>query len=452
VLQTVQVQALTTDDIANLTTTQVQAFTTAQVQALTTSQIGGITTTDIPALTTSQVGALTTTQVMALSSSQVGAFTTVQVSHLNLATPIILDLKGNGALTQSINAGVSFDLYNNGQSVSTGWVAPGDGLLVLPRGSDGQITNGSELFGSATTLANGQLAPNGYVALGQYDTNADGVINSSDSIFSQLRVWVNTGPAGTANQGELLSLSQLGIVSLNLSTSNQVSQDNGNIVGLSSSYTTATGATGKMADVWFVSSGNPAANASEVASLTIPEAASLSTAQVSAFTSSEIRALTTSSIAALSTADVHALSATQLGALTSTQVQALSKTDLAVLSPQQLAALGETATAGDGALRGRVSRLTQAIVSFHQASAQDTVLTGTGQDAIQGTPGSALSSNSMAVSRLVGAMKRYEDSANLLNRQPSTLAAAPDGSGSLENEAHRLGLLATPGRTPPRLA
>jgi hypothetical protein len=69
----------------------------------------------------------------------------------------------------TIAAGVKFDLFADGNSVRTGWVSSGDGLLVLDRNADGQVNDGSELFGSSTTLASGERAADGYVALRELD-------------------------------------------------------------------------------------------------------------------------------------------------------------------------------------------------------------------------------------------------------------------------------------------
>ncbi|WP_321900088.1 hypothetical protein [Paraburkholderia heleia] len=47
--------------------------------------------------------------------------------------------------------------------MSTGWVAPQDGLLVL-RDATGEVTQASELFGNYTGLPGGSLAANGFQA------------------------------------------------------------------------------------------------------------------------------------------------------------------------------------------------------------------------------------------------------------------------------------------------
>jgi hypothetical protein len=281
-LRTDQVAALKTNQVASLTTDQVAALETRDVAALSTAQVQqGITTNQIVALTTDQIAALTTKQVEALTTAQKAALTTDQVSHLTFGTPIVLDLNGDGISTQSINKGMQFDIFGVDQKVNTGWVTGGDGLLVMDRNHDGSINGGTELFGEGTNLVNGQKAANGYVALAELDINGDGVVNSTDANFSDLMVWVDGNADGVSQEGELHSLSSLGITQLDLKTQTSSEVNNGNLIGLTSSYTTADGATHSMADVWFATSTDAIPTADVAASLpTAPPALQLLPATV----------------------------------------------------------------------------------------------------------------------------------------------------------------------------
>jgi hypothetical protein len=171
---------------------------------------------------------------------------------MGFGTPLVLDLNGNGIETQSITGGVEFDLYGTGQKVNTGWISGGDGLLVMDRNGDGQITSGQELFGEATQLSDGSQAETGYQALSDLDSNVDGVINQNDAAFNKLQVWVDGNSDGVSQSEELFKLEQLGITQLDLDAQTSMAQNNGNIVGLTSSYQTTDGQNHDMADVWFL--------------------------------------------------------------------------------------------------------------------------------------------------------------------------------------------------------
>ena len=54
--------------------------------------------------------------------------------------------------------------------------------------NDGKISSGSELMGDLTELAENRVASNGFQAIGYYDENRDGVINSNDAIYSELKI------------------------------------------------------------------------------------------------------------------------------------------------------------------------------------------------------------------------------------------------------------------------
>jgi hypothetical protein len=260
-LTTTDVASLTTDQVVALTTTQVAALSTSQIQALTTADIASLTTVQVAAFTTSEIAALTTAQIVTLSDSQIASFifTTTQLMSLTSGsiTPIVLDLQDNGINTNSLENGTTFDLANTGQAVKSGWITGGDALLVRDINGDGIINNGGELFGEGTVLANGQKAKDGYEAMSALDSNHDGVLNKADKAFSQLQVWVDNGD-GITQRGELHSLTQVGITSISLTSQTSTVVDNGNLIGLMGSFTTADGKTHTMGDVWFQtdSSGN----------------------------------------------------------------------------------------------------------------------------------------------------------------------------------------------------
>ena len=123
-------------------------------------------------------------------------------------SPLILDLNGNGVETTSTDNGVYFDHDGNGFSEKTAWVSANDGLLVRDINGNGKIDSGAELFGNNTILSNGQKAANGFEALKDLDSNRDGVFNSSDAAWNEVKVWKDSNQNGKVDDGELLTLEQ----------------------------------------------------------------------------------------------------------------------------------------------------------------------------------------------------------------------------------------------------
>lgn len=166
--------------------------------------------------------------------------------------PIALDLDGDGIETVAANgfAGSLFDHDNDGIRTAGGWVASDDGLLVWDKNGNGRIDNGAELFGDNTALSDGSRAEHGYAALAQHDLNQDGIIDSRDAVFKQLRVWRDLNQDGISQEGELFTLEETGIASLNLAYQNtRRDLGNGNSTAQVGSYTKADGTSGEMADL-----------------------------------------------------------------------------------------------------------------------------------------------------------------------------------------------------------
>jgi hypothetical protein len=247
-----QYAAMTTNQFQVLTSNEIAAMTTAQAAALTTDQIVAFTTDQIPGLETTDIAALSALQVAAFETQDIAVMSSAQLEELITASPIVLDLDGNGVSTLGLSAGVKFDLLATGNTTSTvGWVATGDALLVRDRNGDGIINDGRELYGVATENEAGQRMGNGYAALGLEDSNGDGKVNASDATWGELRLWVDANSDGKTDAGELHGLADFGVVELSLAHVVSDRMDNGNHVGLVGSYTTADGKTEEMADVWF---------------------------------------------------------------------------------------------------------------------------------------------------------------------------------------------------------
>jgi hypothetical protein len=263
-LTTAQVKALTTAQVAALISDQVVELTTTQVKALTTSQVRALETDDISALTTTQILSMTTAQLCALTSSQIGAMNQNQVAVLPQFTPLVLDRNGDGVRTQSIVAGVRFDLDGDGFAEPTGWPSKDDALLVRDIDGNGQISSGQELFGQTTLLRNGSRARDGFEALQSLDSNMDGLIDGRDVAFSGLMLWQDSDGDGVSQPGELRSLADSSVSKLSLFAKVDARSDNGNRVGLVASYSASEGGQGELADVWFATFGSAASDPATV--------------------------------------------------------------------------------------------------------------------------------------------------------------------------------------------
>lgn len=184
-----------------------------------------------------------------------------------------------------------------------------------------------------------------------------------------------------------------------MNAATELSKDNGNLIGLTSSYETADGATHDMADVWFVADKHAAA----------ADPASVDSA-----------------IAALNTPAV----VEQGGDTAPGEVlpQAVNEpVASAALSGQAIDAIAQTvrepaAVDTKADLRSRVSGLAQAIGSFGGADPAENTPMGPRLDTSGGV--AALPSPAaLTVASMADVLKQFDANGNLLGAQPTTAAA-----------------------------
>ncbi len=168
--------------------------------------------------------------------------TSVKQGEVKESDPITLDLNGNGIELTSYSNGARFDILGNGTAVNTAFVTGGDAFLTLDRNGNGIVDSGKELFGDQ----NG--ARNGFEELRKLDSNGDGVINARDKEFSALRLFRDNGN-GITEAGELISLADAGIESIDLNYTNvNEKTSGGNRIGQVAQFRYGDGRYGRAVD------------------------------------------------------------------------------------------------------------------------------------------------------------------------------------------------------------
>lgn len=197
-----------------------------------------------------------TNELIAAGNWMSGKMASIWGTAMATGSPLVLDLSSGGTgLTLSAESGAGSVLWDFGTNFlhQSGWVTGTTGLLCVDPTGTGVITQ-ADLFGTEPPngIANGQAA-NGFEALAAFDSNHDGVINSSDANFNELRVWVpsvNADAVATPGAGELYTLAQLGITSISLDYISGNYEINGNPIEQQSTFV-INGNSQTIADAWF---------------------------------------------------------------------------------------------------------------------------------------------------------------------------------------------------------
>lgn len=165
-----------------------------------------------------------------------------------VTSPLVVDVDSDGVELTTFNASTTdtfFDLDGDGFAEQTAWVSGDDGLLVRDLDASGTIDNVSELFGSSTI--------DGFALLSELDTNGDLRIDASDTGWSDLRIWQDANEDAVTQDGELLTLASLDIVSIDLAgVEASTSTINGNPISHTSTFKYDDGSTDDIVDAWFV--------------------------------------------------------------------------------------------------------------------------------------------------------------------------------------------------------
>ena len=241
-------EAVTSFDSADIKLTSNSGSTTNRA-SFTTPQTadGGITYTSTMTATSTGSGLevyVNNSGITDIAGNAIGTLWTTWASGTSITVaPIALDLNGDGIHYIDQSSGITHDYNGDGISESTAWVAPEDGLLAQLK-SDGT-------YNIVFSTQAGETDLQGLAKI--YDSNKDGVLDSSDTAFSQFGVWQDTDSDGIVDSGEFLSLADRSIASLSLTSDGQVRLEaNGDVIVYGqTTYTTSDGQLHIAEDVGF---------------------------------------------------------------------------------------------------------------------------------------------------------------------------------------------------------
>lgn len=144
----------------------------------------------------------------------------LKMGEVELVDPLVVNL--DGQTTQLTERSYKFDLTAQGKDTSIHFATDQSGFLAIDNNGNGNIDDGSELFGA--------LSGNGYRELAEYDDDNNGFIDAGDSIFNDLLFYQKD----KQGQDKLSFLSSLGIGAIylgNQSTPLNIKDENNQLLG-----------------------------------------------------------------------------------------------------------------------------------------------------------------------------------------------------------------------------
>ncbi|MBO9409403.1 hypothetical protein J7399_18345 [Shimia sp. R9_1] len=143
--------------------------------------------------------------------------------------PVVIDLDQDG-VELAFGKPIYFDWDDDGYLEDSTWAAADDGFLVLDLNADGSRGGRDGKIDQAREIAFslwGNASDTDLQALGRaFDLNRDGVLNASDAVWAELRIWQDLDQDAVTDDGELRTLADWGITEINLTYDNGAAFEN----------------------------------------------------------------------------------------------------------------------------------------------------------------------------------------------------------------------------------
>ena len=161
-----------------------------------------------------------------------------------------MDLDGDGVELVALDESAAFyDINADGYQYNLGWAGRDDALLAYDKNGDGDITAHDEI----SFVGYKAGARTDWEGLVHFDSNNDGVLDNRDAEFAKFRVWQDADGDGDVDAGELKTLGQHSIRSLDLNPNYGAvlspTDRDGNLIYGEGGYTKTDGTRGVFGDV-----------------------------------------------------------------------------------------------------------------------------------------------------------------------------------------------------------
>ncbi len=179
--------------------------------------------------------------------------TTITTTHHGFSSgggkkPVALDLDKDGLEFVGVDdSNVFFDVNGDDWREQIGWTNEDDGLLVLDKDDDNIIDRLDEI----SFVGYKEGARTDLEGLQAFDSNNDGQLSAQDTDWEQFKVWQDISQDGISDTGEIFTLEQLDIASINLRSDGNYQEVDGITIFGETTYQHGDGSEGIVGDVMF---------------------------------------------------------------------------------------------------------------------------------------------------------------------------------------------------------
>ncbi|MCK0106601.1 hypothetical protein [Marinobacter sp. S0848L] len=124
----------------------------------------------------------------------------LRIEERPMTDPLVINF--GSATAQLTDTLFEFDMEGNGKTAQFASLGSGSGYLVFDRNGNGEVDDGTELFGPQSG--------SGFSELAKFDDDGNQWIDASDDVFSSLSVWVQAADGSQT----LKSLAEVGVQAL----------------------------------------------------------------------------------------------------------------------------------------------------------------------------------------------------------------------------------------------
>jgi len=168
---------------------------------------------------------------------------------------VLIDLDGKGLkLSTLASSPTQFDLDGYGSVENLAWSGNGTGFVAFDHNGDSIADPEDVSFGDSDSGSNIHV-------LKKYDTNNNGALESTDASWKKFAVWIDANGNGVSDQGELRSLTQAGIKSIDLTLDHEERKLRGVSIHGLGTYTGVDGNKRTLGTATFAEAPDPLSNA-----------------------------------------------------------------------------------------------------------------------------------------------------------------------------------------------